>query len=1237
MQKVAMCILGALVFLPAAWPQASSSTVRGTVRDQHQAMVPKANVTLTNTATNVARSTLTNDSGVYVFPGAFPGPYRLSVDSPGMQKYEGDLTIQVQQDATIDVTLQVAQATTQVQVEAVALMVTASNPTLGHTLERQRIEQLPVNGRNYQAFLATVPGIDTTGIPQAYGMRTNTSVTLFDGAPINEVWEGWDFGRVPGLDALEELHVETNNSSAKFTKPVTVLMSSKSGTNRFHGALFETIRNSGIGVARRRQDTFTKAPYLNRNEFGVSVGGPVYIPNVYDGRNKTFFFVSWEGLRQRAYTTNQYSVPTEAMRNGDFRGLLDSQGRLITLYDPMTTDGNTYSRLPMTYNGVANMIDPNRITKVAKFLFAATPLPNQPGINPLLGPNLIIPTLIPTKQNTTSIRIDHRFSDKDLIFGRFTYGTNDHWLGTTVMLPIDIGDYPKAVAASNRHWPNHTGALTWVHTFSPTLTNEVLVNASRDYQWRGSGDKHTNYSAALGLPNPFQAANWPNFSNFGLTSPTSTGTYPYGTAGLFWLVSNFGLIEDNATKIHGKHEFQFGFHNRDEWIGKSANSTAGSFDAGTMATSLYDPASTATSPQALPLTGFGLANFELGVLNYNAGFQRRWYNFRRQEFDLYFQDNWKVSRRLTLNLGLRYEMRSPLYDKDGTLLSFDFAKHALVTGTSVDNFVKLGETTPAILSALRSFGGDLISYKDAGAPQKLVYRNWKQFGPRLGFAYQALDGKKAFVMRGGYRISYYPQKLQDWVGSQSSSVPVGASFSNSVTNTALSPDGLPNYGLRSVPQYIAGVNTPDSIINTTDTRLLARGFNVGLLDPHHTDGRVQDWNLTFEKEIMANTVMRIGYIGNYGDKQQQEIHYNDATPDYIWYATTKSPLPNGPFANVATRPYDQQAYGNITLYAPTGYGWFNGVQVELERRFNHGLGFQLFWNHGNTFLVNRDTDDTQSIDAMQSLNAYLPGTVPTDFDTRNRFLNYKRDPNTPKHQIRWNFIAELPIGRGKALLGSAKGITQKLVGGWQVAAIGNTMQGWWSLPTTYYPTGNPIEYYGFKYPIQDCTSGSCFPGYLYFNGYIPANRINSVDANGKPNGIMGVPANYKPSTAPLIPQGQTALPPNAPAGTNVSSFWDTNNVWIPLNNGQVQRVVYNNNLNPWRNQYVPLPWQWFQDASAFKFIAITEKVNLRFNVDFFNVFNHPNNPTAIASTGILSTRNSGSGARTTQLGARLQW
>ena len=221
---------------------------------------------------------------------------------------------------------------------------------------------------------------------------------------------------------------------------------------------------------------------------------------------------------------------------------------------------------------------------------------------------------------------------------------------------------------------------------------------------------------------------------------------------------------------------------------------------------------------------------------------------------------------------------------------------------------------------------------------------------------------------------------------------------------------------------------------------------------------------------------------------------------------------------------------------------------------------------------------------------------------------------------------------------ASSGAMSKLIGGWQVSGTGFLVSRYWTLPTDVYPTtGNSIEIYGYKYPIEDCTSGICYPGYLWWNGYIPSNRINSKDANGKPNGIMGVPADYQPSTSFLITQGQTTLPANAPANTNLSSFWDTNNVWVPLRDGSVQRVAFDNGLNPWRNQYMRGPNQWFQDASLFKSVNFTEKVALRFAVDFFNVFNNPNNPTSVAATGILSTRNSGSAARTTQLGARLSW
>jgi hypothetical protein len=190
-----------------------------------------------------------------------------------------------------------------------------------------------------------------------------------------------------------------------------------------------------------------------------------------------------------------------------------------------------------------------------------------------------------------------------------------------------------------------------------------------------------------------------------------------------------------------------------------------------------------------------------------------------------------------------------------------------------------------------------------------------------------------------------------------------------------------------------------------------------------------------------------------------------------------------------------------------------------------------------------------------------------------------------------------------------------------------------------YPNGSPIEIYGYKYPIQDCRSGACYPGYLYWNGYIPASQINSHDANGRPNGVEGVPDNYKAAGAPLIPWGSTTLPANAPANTNLKTYWDTNTVWLPLSNGTVQRTTYNNNLHPWRNQYINGPNQWFLDASLFKFVPITERLRLRFSVDFFNVLNNPNNPNLTTATGdgILATRNSGSPARVTQLSLRLNW
>ena len=1205
-----------------AWPQASNSTVRGAVHDQAAAIIPKAVVKLTNTATGIDRSTVTNESGLYVFPGVTPGSYRISAEFPGMQRFEGALTVQVQQDVVVDMVLNISQSVTTVDVQDVTPMVRVDNPTLGHALERKRIEQLPINGRGYQGLLQTVPGLTATGRIQAYGLRPGTHTLLFDGSSMNEIWEGWDVGRTPGLDSIEEFQVEVNNSSAKFTRPTTVILSSRSGSNQVHGALFYTNRNSGYGVARQRQDTFTKPPYLNRNEYGVSLGGPVWAPKIYNGRNRTFFFFAWESLRSISNTTQRWSVPTEAMRNGDFRGLVDSQGRQYRLFDPFTTDPANRQRQVLAHQGVANTIDPARISPVAKYLFSITPLPTHPQINPLVDNNWIGPVPRLRNDETWSLRVDHRFSANDHVFGRISRGYVD-----------EAYQYPNQImlnnisSVTNRWWPNTAVGMTWVRTFSPTLTNELIVSGTRDFQRRGTGDYKTDYTHGLGLPNPFNSPNWPTISGTGL-SANGAGEYLFGGDGLFWLITNVGSLQNNMTKIWGKHEFQYGFHFRYEQINKSVTPLAGGFSYDTLATAQIDPASPAVNPLPLAFTGHNMANMYLGVMNYNTQFRRPWYYMRRDEYAPFFQDTWKVTPRLTLNLGLRYEYRTPIRDRQNTQISFSPEKRAYVLGTDVDKFLQLGGTLPSILGALRNYGGDLITYRDAGLPQDLVYKNWNNWGPRLGFAYRALDGPKAFVIRGGFRTSYYTNPMSLWFNTtQTTPTIVATSFQRSVTNTATSPDGLPNYGLRSVPSVIAGVNSNDSIIDLNDTRTLPRGWTASYIDPHQPDGKVYDWNFTIEKELAANTVLRLAYVGNKSVNQQQTIHENDGTPAYIWYATRKEPLPTGEFASVATRPYDQRIYGTVNRSVPTGFSRNNTFQIEVERRYSEGLAYQFFWVTGNTLLASGD---------ILSGNNYIPGSVPTDPIELNRFLNYARDIGTAKHQLRWNWIVDLPFGRGKKFGGNARGFVEKIAGGWQIAGTGNWRSNYFALPTDVYPNGNSIEIYGDKYRIEDCRSGVCFPGYLWWNGYIPANQINSVDRNGRPNGIMGVPENYKPAGQPLIPWGATSAP-NMPAGTNLSGFWDTNNVWVPLNNGTVQRVIFGDNTHPWRSQFFRAPNQWGMDASIFKFASITESVTFRFNIDFFNVLNHPNDPIAVDRTGVLTTRNSGSAARVMQLTARLMW
>ena len=1224
-QRLVFCSVLIALWTYPAWPQASTGSVSGTVRDQTGAVIPSASVVLTNTQTNGTAKSTTNESGFYRFPGVNPGTYLLIVEAVGMQKFEGSLTVQVQESSVVEVTLKVGQTATEVAVQDVTSTVQTDNATLGTTLERARIEQLPINGRSLTTLLQIVPGQEGT---RAYGMRDFSFEMVLDGAALADRYS-WNTvtARQPGLDSVEEFRVENNNSSAKFARPTSIVVTTKGGTNKLHGSLFETNRNNGLGVARQRQDTFTKAPFLNRNEFGASAGGPVYIPKIYNGKNKTFWFFAWESSRTIQSNTLQFALPTQAMRDGNLAGLQAAGGQAITIYDPWSTDTNTWSRVPFPNN----QLPQSRQSPLYKYLISVVQLPTLPNVNPMAGPNYVGTYSPFTRSWTAASRVDQRFSDKDSFYGRYSQGNYSARSQFYAVPSLDWSKVPGNTQGSFQ--PNKSFALSHVHTFSPTFFNELLVTGTRTKMDVLTGDPSTCYDCALGLPNPFGVNQWPGLYNLGFN-----GNMEFETQNGTGFYAFYGILEDNATKIKGKHELQFGFHFRTDQMNllPQQQQGAGSDSWASTGTALYDPTSPRNAPQPVPFSGDQFANFYLGLGRYNNQLNRGLFYARSKEYAGYFQDNWRVTSRLVLNLGLRYDLFPPYYEKNNAVASFDRENGAVVLGTSIDNLEKLGYTFPSIVNRLTGMGVKFETYQQAGLPQHMINTSKDGFGPRLGFAYRVKDGARPLVLRGGYRISYFHFVMGGWAARMRQNMPMTARFygDGDPEQAAYSPDGIGNYLMRSVPVYISGQNT-QNLVDPTNANSLARGccgmsyFNKDMPDP-----RVQDWNLTAEKEIMTNTVARVGYFGNHSSRLEQLYQYNSATPDYIWYATKGVPKVTGEYANVFSNFYNQTSYGFIERWQNTGWGNSNGIQLELERRYSKGFAYQVFYVMDNAFMAGGNGYQTNSV--IPELNQFLPGQVPTDLDARNKFLNYQRDINIPHHRVRWNWLVDLPVGKGKPVLGNAGKFLNRVVGGWQAAGLGSLASTYLTLPNTMFSSGDKLEIYGYKYPIQDCTSGACYPGYLWYNGYIPAYRINSVDpVTGKPNGYMGIPANYKPAVQPLLPYPADYLSRSA-ASDPLYGFYGTNTVFVPLKDGTLQRTTWAG-LAPLRQQYLPSVRQWGLDASLFKTVPISEQFRLRINADFFNVLNHPGNLNNIATTGILSTRNSGNAARTLQLTLRLLW
>ena len=1229
-----------------AWSQNSgAATLQGVVKDSSGGSIPKANVTATNLDTGIKSSSLSNNDGLFVFPPLQIGKYKVRCEAVGMKATEVDALLETGKITEITLTMRLGDVSQTVEVNAEIPMVTTTDPTDATTLDQQRIKELPINGRDLNTLIMDVtPGLEYGGNvndgARIGGMMTYSTTYSQDGASANNR----EFGGAQGLQGLEsvgEVRVESSSGNAKSSSPASVIVSTRSGTNRLRFSLYETARNNCCGVAKHRQDvnpngTPFPLPKLIRNEFGGSVGGAVIFPSFglngrkfYDGHNRTFFFVSREQVYLRQGLTYSFAVPTVAQRQGNFQGLETNTGLPITIYDPLTGQIETQSKNPTQYTTRSpfpnNSIPITRESPLAKYIYNITPLPTdttEPNIATNLKYSIGNSSLPSQNNNPITIKVDHRLTSKDNFYAKANWGNQLNWfLGTSGSTGVPTTNSEANVTYLQvQSWG---GALGETHAFSPTLFVESLLNKS----WLitktidGPPTAQKDWASVLGLPNPYGEVGWPNIQNVG----SNFTQYIEGDNRRF-LSSGIMTAQQNYTWIKNNHTFGFGWTWHDEvqrYLPDEGN-ISGTATFNSLATALESTSSgNTTSPVTIGNTGFDAANFFLGdAATYSVYLTRGVMKLDQKTYGLYIQDAWRVNGRLTLSPGLRWDINPAWNDSNHLFNTFDKKTHAVVLGEPLSYYINNGTTTAQVLNNFEKVNVNFETWQQAGLKSGNFFpSNLYDFGPRMGVAYRFLDGRKAFILRGGYGLYLSGLPVRTVVTQFAGQLPFKATYQYNPNSSAYSPDGTSSYLLTHPSSIIAGVNST-SVVDTTNPNSLGIGQSIAALDPTLPTSKVSEWNVEIEKEIGHNMVVRFKYDGKHGWHLDQQDNINPQMSNYDWYVSTLQPLPTGSYSNVARRTFDQNAYQNITYISKTGLSNANLFVAEFERRFSRGLQFQFFYALTNAYrLAGNSFRDGVGTTAAQ----YLPGAVPTDFNALNHFLNYTRDTGIPKHRWRWNFIYDLPFGKGRTFASNAPKWLNAMIGGWGLTGSGTIVSTWFGLDASDWGfTGAPVEVYGTKYPILDCTQTPasaktpqdvrCYQGYYYWNGYISPNRINSKNANGMPNGIEGLPAGLKPAVTPLVPYGT----PGAATGD-----YDTNNTYIVLSNGVRQQVGYDTGLNPFRNQYRLGPFNWIMDSSIRKTFRMTEsgRVNLRVALDVFNVFNNQGLNTP-GSNGIVTLQNS---------------
>ena len=984
------------LFSACLFAQNERASISGIVSDPSGAAIAGAGIVARNLATSIETGSVTNSSGNY-YLSLPPGDYSVTISRQGFStSVVPKLTLTVAQNAAVSLALSVSSVQQQVTVSAASALLDQESASLGTAIESEKISQLPILGRNPYSLVVLAPGVNPKGNPGTgpliNGGRSNANSVLLDGGQMLNSTTN-DTAYTPPLEAVEQFRVQTSSFQAEFgrTGGGVLNVTTKMGTNKWHGSAYEYFRNNALNANTYSNDLvgLSKA-VVRHNEFGGTFGGPVRLPKLYNGTDRTFFFVAWEGVPDRSPQSTIATVPTVAQRSGDFSQTFGANSKPILIYDPYTSTlspGSTtqYVRTPFPNNAIPI----SRINPVAANILGYFPNPDSPGLPIVATDNFVRNGDAVSDADRLLIRIDHALSARNRLFTRFGVNTNN-----TTSTAVVNAAFPQQTSTAYEPITEFNASVIAgdTVTFTPNLIGEFRIGYTRDHKNSVPSSNGFNLSQLGFSPQVAAIARAGIFPGIDITGDDLLGT---ATTALRLSVQENRQASGTITWIKNRHTIKMGgdleiFRN-DTY---SPTSPTGSFSFAPTYTQGSNPTTASAND------GLGLATFLLGLPT--SGSLTLDPSLATQQIYVggFAQDTFKITSRLTLDFGLRYEVTTPWEDRFNQLAYFNPAAPDSTTGR------------PGAIEFVNS------NHRGQSNP------NLKDFGPRAGIAWLVAPRT---TLRAGCGM-FFAQGNRG-IGAVSSELGQGFQTSTSVyLGPANTNAYLPPVGATLANPFVTGFLIPPSnLVGGTVTTTL-----------NNTPNPVSNqWTASLQRQVTGNLMLEAGYTGNRGEHLWAEDPFDAANPIYLALGNALTQqVPNPFYGQIATgtlsaktitlkqslEPYPQ--YTTITLHdQPFGDSIYHALVLKADKRFSHGftvLGSYTFGKEiddvGEHFSGRTSVSDPYNLRQNRSV---------ADYDVPQRLVV--------------TYIWQLPLGPGQAHFHS--GLLATIVGAWQANGIASFQRG----------------------------------------------------------------------------------------------------------------------------------------------------------------------------------------------------